>query len=322
MFYYEFRAMNSHIQFAADGEASAVSSGFAQARQLVDAYEKRFTRFSPDSELSHLNQFAEAKPGAWFKASPEFFEVMQLAQRLMRQTSGLFDPAILPALRQAGYDRSMDELRQAGPQFRPEHPGPAARQNFSQARLDPANHAIALPAGMQIDLGGIAKGWIAEQAARRLKLFSTCCVVNAGGDMFMVGLPAGQDSWKIGLEDPRDPDRDIAMLSIQAGAVTTSSITKRRWVQNGKQQHHLIDPRSGQPAETDWLSVTVFADHTADAEVFSKALLIAGSKQASLVAHQQSIKSFIAVDRENKIWKYDNLAPQQKENIHVEYAYA
>jgi thiamine biosynthesis lipoprotein len=84
--------------------------------------------------------------------------------------------------------------------------------------------------------------------------------------------------------------------------VATSAITKRRWLQAGQARHHLIDPRTLQPAETDWLSVTVLAPHAAVAEVFAKALLIAGSRQAARLLEQRADLAFIAVDADGRLW--------------------
>ena len=131
------------------------------------------------------------------------------------------------------------------------------KYDFGAVQLDPGAHAIRLLPGMRLDLGGIAKGWIVERAAQELGAYSDACAVSAGGDMFMMGLPAGEEAWRVALEDPRDPDQTLAVLRVGLGAVATSSIMKRRWQQGKLVRHHLIDPRSGQPAETDWLSVTV-----------------------------------------------------------------
>ena len=101
MRYFEFRAMNTVILLAAEGPEEQVQNGFLQAQAFIQAGERRFTRFSEDSELSELNRSA----GTWFSASPELYEVVSKAARLHRQTGGLFDPAILDALEQAGVDQ-------------------------------------------------------------------------------------------------------------------------------------------------------------------------------------------------------------------------
>jgi thiamine biosynthesis lipoprotein len=306
MRYYEFRAMSTEILLAAEGSHEAVDTGFAQAQAYIEASEKRFTRFSELSELAELNRSA----GAWFEASQELFELISLALYLHRQTRGLFDPAVLDALEHAGYDRTIDEIRRYGSAaasamaFRHLDEGLVMPKpyRFSDIRLDADLGRIRMPEGMRIDLGGIAKGWIAEQAAILLSAFAEACAVNAGGDAFMIGLPAGEDAWRVTLEDPSQPEQGVAILKLQPGAVATSAVTKRRWQQAGKTQHHLIDPRTQRPAETDWLSVTVITPHAVEAEVYAKSLLIGGSREVGWISSLAKDIEFIAIDQHNQLW--------------------
>lgn len=313
MEYNEFRAMNSDILLAAEGDPGQISSGFQAARQFIESCERRFTRFSADSELAQLNRSA----GGWFHASPDLVELVRLSLRYFHQTGGLFDPSILPDLRRAGYDRSMDEIRLRGAvQEISEKKG--KKPGFETLRLREAAREIWLPPGMEIDLGGIAKGWIAEQAARRLGKSTPACAVNAGGDLYLVGTPEGQSDWEVALEDPRHPELTLAILKVGPGAVATSAITKRSWLQGDKHQHHLIDPRRGKPAVTDWLSVTVVAPQAASAEVYAKALLIAGSGEAmELLANNNEI-AFIAVDHQGKLWGTPGIMEITDANIGVD----
>jgi FAD:protein FMN transferase len=178
----------------------------------------------------------------------------------------------------------------------------AARPEFGATQLDPEARRILLPDGAQIDLGGIAKGWIAERAAQILGAYALACAVNAGGDIFMVGLPVGENTWQVTLEDPRDPERGLAVLQLDPGAVATSSISRRNWLQGGRPRHHIIDPRSGEPAETDWLSMTVVAPHATMAEVYAKSLLIAGTAQAEAIAARNGEITFIGVRKDGSLW--------------------
>ena len=297
---FRFRAMNTDILLAAQGTPARIAEGFEEAQQFIQASESRFTRFSEESELSELNRSA----GNPFQASPDLFAVIALAQRFFNQTRGLFDPSILPDLRRVGYDRSMDLLRQQGsvtPLFESLLAG--ERPSFSEMELDERRGMILLPPGMALDLGGIAKGWIAEQAALLLSEFSSACAVNAGGDMFLVGLPDGEEQWPVAIEDPLQPEMDLTTIKVDPGAVATSAVTKRVWKQGEKQRHHLIDPRTGEPAVTDWLSVTVIASHAYEAEVFAKALLIGGPRESEEIARNCGTRfSYLAVDRDRKIW--------------------
>ena len=292
---FHFRAMNTDVLFAAEGTLAQLTPGFEKANQFIVESERRFTRFSEDSELSQLNRAA----GTWFHASPDLLEVILLAERYVEQTQGLFDPSVLPDLKRIGYDRTMDLIRAEGV-FSLPTPTPRQCTPFDGIVIRPAESLICLPPGMLLDLGGIAKGWIAEQAAVILAEYSPTCGVSAGGDMYLIGLPKNMDGWPVALDDPRNPGETLSMLNIPPGAVATSSITKRIWKQGEKQRHHLIDPRTGEPAETAWLSVTVIAAHADMCEVFAKALLIAGPQEAQIIAQNAEI-AFIAVDREGNM---------------------
>ena len=298
MRYHDFRAMNSDILLAADGSNSRVSVGFKEVQEFIEAGEKRFTRFSDHSELARLN----LSSGTWFHSSGDLFNLLSEARTFFDQTNGLFDPSILEALEFAGYDRSMDEIRnrevgQTAVKVTPQ------KVDFRDIRFDRTNQAIRLPPGMRIDLGGIAKGWIAERAASLLAFYSSACAVSIGGDLYVIGQPEGKTYWQVAMEDPTDPTRTLAVLKIGSHyAVATSSIGKRKWIRSGQEQHHLIDPRTGEPAVTDWMSVTVIAPHATIAEAFAKSLLIAGSFQAkSIISHSNQI-AVVAVDKSAKLW--------------------
>ena len=296
---FRFRAMNTEITLAAQGESARVKQGFEKAQEYIEASERRFTRFSEDSELSQLNRSA----GSSFHASADMTFVVMLAQQYAEQTGGLFDPSILPDLERIGYDRSMDLIRVEESLLPPARFGPRpSLLPLNGLIVNPDERFIYLPHGMRLDLGGIAKGWIAEQAAMILADYSQACLVDAGGDMFMVGLPEGKGSWQVELEDPQNADWVLTSLNVPPGALTTSSVAKRKWKQGETPRHHLIDPRTGEPAETDWLSVTVIAPHADMSEVFAKALLIAGPREADMLAQNAPEISYLAVDREGKIW--------------------
>jgi thiamine biosynthesis lipoprotein len=306
MEYNEFRAMNTTVVLAVEGKPEKAASAFERTRHYIEEAEQRFSRFLAQSELTRLN----LSQGEWFEASPDLYAVLKLAQSYFYQTGGLFDPSILPDLKRLGYDRSMDEIKLAERSAAEVIPvfiwRPQPRTGFGELQLEGSSRRIWMPEDMEIDLGGIAKGWIAEQAAQILIQDATACAVNTGGDMVLLGLPAGQKAWEIGLEDPRNPETNLAVLAVRPGAVATSSVVKRSWQRGGRQRHHLIDPRSGEPAVTSWLSVTVYSPQAASAEVFAKALLIAGANQAAELVDGNPDIAYIAVDEQGKLWGSPN----------------
>ena len=143
--------------------------------------------------------------------------------------------------------------------------------------LNPSAGTVRRPVDLQFDLGGMGKGWTVDRAADRLQA-CRAFLVNAGGDLYAQGQPGDDRGWRIALEHPLHPDRWMAQLFVQNRGLATSTIMKRRWRTGGRLAHHLIDPRTGQPAQTDALSVTVLAPRTVLAEIYAKAALILGAE--------------------------------------------
>jgi thiamine biosynthesis lipoprotein len=129
---------------------------------------------------------------------------------------------------------------------------------------------------VRFDLGGMGKGWTVDRAADLLNGDGPF-LVNAGGDLYAHGRPGDERGWTVILEHPLTPDHWMARLYVDHAGVATSTIMKRRWRCNGQTRHHLIDPRTGEPAVTDALSVTVIAQRTVTAEILAKVALILGA---------------------------------------------
>ncbi len=293
----EFRAMNTSVLMALEGQGLSGDEGLQHTQAFIEACERRLSRFLPDSEVSRLN----ASAGKWHAVSVELMELLSLSKIYHQETGGLFDPSVLPDLKRAGYDVSMDEIRKRGNVAA--RPGDrVVRVPFETMEIDEAHSRVRLPEGMEIDLGGIAKGWIVQEAAQRLELYGTAAAVSAGGDMFFTGAPAGGRRWQVEIEDPQDAQATATCLEVDEGAVVTSSITKRAWKQNGQARHHIIDPRSGQPAMPDWVSVTVIAPRADMAEAYAKAFLIGGEKAASPLLLQQPSLAVIGITTRGQLW--------------------
>ena len=267
-----FRAMNTEVTAIIVAERERedeAACALGRVETLFAEVEAALSRFRPESELSALNRAA----GAPFLASPLLFEVVTLALEAARATDGLFDPTVLGALAAAGYDRSFELLTADAASAHP--PPPSAPGSWRDVRLDPARRIIHLPPGCGLDLGGIGKGWAVDQAVEALRPFGSFAV-DAGGDLYAAGTQADGSPWTVGVEDPRDAERDLLVLAVRDRAVATSSVARRRWRQGGQERHHLIDPRTGLPAESGVLSVTVVAGTVARAEVIAKVALLLG----------------------------------------------
>ncbi|MBI5742490.1 MAG: FAD:protein FMN transferase [Candidatus Niyogibacteria bacterium] len=278
MHYEKWRALGSEAAiFLADADEKIGRAAVASIKNELDVFERRFSRFLPESELSRLN----AAAGQNFSASAEMIDLLKVARELYRETDGIFDPLILPELLRAGYTKSFDthlEIRfpsDLGVQL------PSGRHGFSEVFIDEARGAVRLPAGAMIDLGGIGKGYAADRISEILVKNFKNFWISLGGDIRFFG-DFKSNPWMVGVQDPFSHDNDLFDLAIggEFCAVATSGTTKRRFTHSDGREpsHHIIDPRSGPPAASGIVAATVVADSAARADVLAKSALILGAQ--------------------------------------------
>lgn len=256
-----FPAMGTEVDCLLDAPPSrAATTALLTAEAEVRRLEAILTRFDERSELSRLNRRGE------LVAVDDLLAVVELALAARIGTGGRFDPTVHDALVAAGYDRTFAELPRDG-----ESPAAAARCCGGEVTVDRRTRRIRLGAGVRLDLGGIGKGYAVDRACELLAAAGPC-LVNAGGDLAVRGGP-----WPVGVETPQG----TLTLELTRGAIATSGTDRRRWTtRGGGEQHHLIDPRTGWPAESDLVQVTVVAGCAVEAEVLAKALFLAGEERA------------------------------------------
>lgn len=296
-----FRAMGTSVGLLlwCEDEARA-HNALDSAQRYFAQMEQRLSRFLPGSELARLNRAA----GRPFRATPILFDLVALALEWRQRTGGIFDPGMLAALKAAGYDRPFDDLRAladaggcietGGPETAPDE---QSRSTTDGIVLGPGR-LIALPTGLELDLGGIAKGWVAQQAAYRLGRWGPA-LVDAGGDIACTAAPP-TGSWVATVADPLLNGHDIGVFTLEHAAVATSTRAYRRWLHNGRPAHHLIDPRTGQPAVTGVVSATVVTRRLADAEIHAKTALILGEDAGLAYLDRQPDISAILVTEDGR----------------------
>lgn len=251
-----FRAMGTEIELLV--EAVDAGGAFDAAEAEFERLEQMMSRFRPDSELSQLNRDGR------IDASPDLAEVVRLALSARDRTGGRFDPTVHDALVQAGYDTTFDDV----PPDRDSAPtGARCGGGVAVNR-----HRIELEPGYRLDLGGIGKGFAAERGAELLAIAGPC-LVSAGGDVAVRGRPE-TGVWSVAVDDS-------ITLGLTEGGIATSGRDRRRWRRGGRELHHLIDPSTGAPAETDLVRVTAVGKDAVDAEVLAKTLFLAGEREAA-----------------------------------------
>jgi thiamine biosynthesis lipoprotein len=242
------------------------------AADALEAREARWSRFRPSSELCSIN----AAGGAPVVVSRSTFALVERAIASWRATDGRFDPTVLDALQAAGYDRDFATL----PATQADRTGDAPDvPGCDGIVLDPVVSSVRLPPGVALDLGGIGKGVAADEVSAELLAAGLPGVrgvlVNLGGDLRARGDAPAPRGWIVEVDDPLATGR-TGVVALVAGAVATSTRLRRTWTRGGRAMHHLIDPRTGEPAAAGLVSVTVVAGTAADAEVLAKAAYVAG----------------------------------------------
>jgi thiamine biosynthesis lipoprotein len=287
----DFHAMGCDMSAALDSEEPEAALRLAGVPQWFRIWEGRLSRFLEDSELSQINR----APGQVHLISPVMAEVIQTAFEAAEASEGIVVPTILQALEAAGYDRSFDQItpRQTTLEVMPIFVG-----NWHEIEFNPRSRSLRTPKGVRLDLGGVAKGWAADRAAGRLSRFGPA-MVDAGGDIAVSGPKADGRPWAIGVADPRNPEGRLALLQIKRGGVATSGRDYRRWKVNGDWRHHLIDPRTGQPAVTDVFSVTVVAPSVREAEISAKVVAVLGSQEGlEWLDQRKSVAGLLVLETE------------------------
>jgi thiamine biosynthesis lipoprotein len=262
-----FHAMGCQMMAAIDSTLPGYQARLNQVPSWFENWEQHLSRFRPDSELSQVNH-----SGGSQSVSTVLAQVVREALVAQRLSDGLVNPLLLNALEIAGYDRNFADLTEG---ISTQSDLPLKMQNWN-LELDFDNRMLNLPSGARLDLGGIAKGWAADRAARRLGKLAPA-LVDAGGDVAASAPRSDGSPWPIGVANPLDPDEQLDLVMLWEGGVATSGRDYRRWRKDGSWQHHIIDPRTGQPALTDVLSATVVAPSTRMAESAAKSVVILGS---------------------------------------------
>jgi thiamine biosynthesis lipoprotein len=248
----------------------------AVADDVLAGLDRQASRFRPDSELSWLH----AAGGGMFLLSDGLAEAVGVALAAARWSGGLTDPTIGDALVSLGYDRDFAAIGEDGGLAATGGDGPppgaaVAAPGWQQVRLD--GPLLRIPPGIRLDLGATAKGLGSDRAVRAVMSAAGGeggVLISLGGDIAVAGTPP-RDGWPVTVAE--EPGQAGQLVRLTAGAVATSSVTVRRWRRGGAEVHHIVDPRTGRPADGPWRTATVAAATCADANAASTAAIVAGA---------------------------------------------
>lgn len=270
----QFRAMGTDMLVCVDNGSEVPPVELADVPGWFEEWEDVLGRFRADSELTRLNRTSD-----WLvPVSETLWLVFQAALSAEKYTDGLVTPTIGTAVIESGYDRDFNLF--ANQILSPLEFEPQTARSLASVTWDESTRSINLPEDVELDFGGIAKGWAAEQVVQRLEHHGTA-LMNCGGDISMSGPLLNGSPWEVGIHRPFDRSSGyIGMMYFrQPCGVATSSTDRRRWMQGEMLRHHIIDPHTGMSAESDIISATIVAPTAVEAETAAKSVLIRGSEE-------------------------------------------
>lgn len=287
-----------------------LDTGIALAGQLIAMcreYERLFSRTLPHSDVSRINR----AHGEWVRIDPRTADLIGEAVHYCTQSEGTFDitigtlcrlwnwkaqqvphsTEIAQALRHVNYRAIEMSYGYSAGQTGGDNSNGSSNDDEAWCRLRDPQAAI--------DLGGIAKGWIADRLCETIQFAGyEHFLIDLGGNTVLHGRPADQQPWNIGIPNPLDTGRSIATLQLTDVSIVTSGIYERRFTADNITYHHIIDPHTGYPARTNLISATIIARTSLDAEGYSTTVLAVGAHRAArfIAAHPAILGALLIRD--------------------------
>ena len=274
----EFRyMMGTSIQVQAfGGDEAARKAAIDEAFAAFAEVDRLMSNYRDDSELTLVNRNAAREN---VSVSDPLFSVLDAARRVSSASHGAFDVTVGPLVRLWGFHDMKSHVPSAA-----ELANVRPLVDYRHVFLDAARHTVhfARP-GVEIDLGGIAKGFAVEVAANVLRRRGLDGFIDAGGNQYLLGTPPGKRTWTIGIKNPDVPDHVMGVVETGETSVSTSADSSTFLVANGRKYGHILDPRTLEPSNAA-LSVTILSRDGTLADAMSKAAFILGPKEGLALA--------------------------------------
>lgn len=261
-----FFAMDTAMDFTVYGDAALLD----EAETLIGSLEEQVSVTDEHSDIYAIDHTGSGS------LSGNAAELMEQALELCRRTGGALDISVYPIVRAwgfttGGYQVPDEETIQSL----------LPLVDYTQIQYDAATGVVALPEGMEIDLGSVAKGYAGQLAAQMLREHGVqSALLNLGGNVQTVGAKPDGSPWQIGIKDPQGEDA-MMVLSVEDQAVVTSGGYERYFEQDGQTYWHIMDPSTGHPADSGLISVTIVGDEGVVCDGLSTALFVMGLEKAA-----------------------------------------
>jgi thiamine biosynthesis lipoprotein len=256
------------------------------------------------TEIAAINEAAGKRAVA---VSSDSYFVISKALDYARLTQGAFDPSIGPLVKL--WNIGSDGARIPQPQ---EILDARALIGYEKVKLDPVHKTVSLPVqGMKLDLGAIAKGYAADEISRILERHKVrAAVVDLGGNVLVFGKKKDSSPWRVGVQDPASDRGDyIGVVSGGAMTVVTSGIYERFFIEDGVRYHHLLDAKTGYPADNSLISVSIIAHNSIDADALSTSAFVLGLEKGMKLVESLPEISAIFIDKSQNVYVSSRARP-------------
>lgn len=261
------------------------------AAERVLEIDDRMSMFKSDSDVALIN----SSPGSMVRVHEDTIELLRKSLAFSNLSKGAFDITAAPLTglwKEAIRNEKMPDLSEIK-KFK-------KLTGYEDLTIDERNCGVMLRRkGQKIDLGGIAKGYAADEVKRILSEHEIRnAMINLGGNIIALGTSPSRDDWAIGIQDPfKRTGVFLGTLTLTDETAVTSGSNEQYFIKNGLRYHHIIDPRTGIPADTDILSVTVVGECSADMDGLSTAVFVMGvEKGMELVNKYKAQAIFVGAD--------------------------
>ncbi len=281
-------SMNTYVELSANGKGA--DDMLLRCKDRLAALERSLSPYM-DGPIYRLN----SAHGEWTQLDEDSFYLLELSVTLANATDGAFDPTIFIAVEawdgMSGEKLPDDgELRQLVPFV-----------DYSGVELDAKNSSARLRDGQMVDLGGIAKGYAANELKKIYNEAGCNGVINLGGNVYAVGSRPDNGPWRIGVQNPRG-NGYIEVLELTDKSAVTSGDYQRCFMREGVRYHHILDPDTLKPADSGIISVTVISEDSALADAAATAAFVMGVDKAQELVERLGISALIVTKDGESIW--------------------
>ncbi len=280
--------MNTYVELSACGKGAG--DMLMRCKDRLSAMESSLSPYM-DGPIYRLN----SAHGEWTQLDEDSFYLLELSVMLANATDGAFDPTIFIAVE--AWDGMSgeklpndDELRRLAPLV-----------DYRGVELDANNSSARLRDGQRVDLGGIAKGYAANELKKIYNETGCAGVINLGGNVYAVGSRPDSGPWRIGVQNPRGGGY-IEVLELTDKSAVTSGDYQRCFMREGVRYHHILDPDTLKPADSGIISVTVISEDSALADATATAAFVMGVDKAQELVERLGVSALILTKDGESIW--------------------